>query len=92
MAATTGGVHHLPAVRGARETITFQVKLEISKIFLKNFQKESVARFWLFYHKRRVNSGVLQPPTSEEQKDWMQMDKKFSLYDFTKFVQQVSVS
>lgn len=46
-----------------------------------------IARFWLFYHKRRVNTGVLQPPTSEEQEDWMQMDNFH--YDFTKFVQQV---
>ena len=47
-----------------------------------------IARFWLFYHKRRVNTGVLQPPTSEEQEDWMQMDN--FRYDFTKLVQQVS--
>jgi hypothetical protein len=44
------------------------------------------ARFWLFYHKRRVSTGVLQPPTSEEQGDWMQMDNFH--YDFTKVVQQ----
>ena len=48
-----------------------------------------IARFCgLFYHKRRVNTGVLQPPTSEEQEDWMQMDN--FRYDFTKIVQQVS--
>ena len=61
----------------------------ISTVLMKaTFPKELLAFGAVFYHKRRVNTGVLQPPTSEEQEHWMQID--IFRYDFTKLVQQVS--